>query len=95
MRTIQRGKGGAEGEATEGYALPFKCQPQAYFKANHRSARKEADFVEQAINDQLKSSCMKEVDLSELSVVSPLIVFNQGKKTDVRFQVFKQAFAEV
>ena len=64
----------------DGYALSFKCQPQAYFKANHRGTRKEAYFVKQAIHNLLKSSCIKEMGRSELSVVSPLGVIDQGKK---------------
>jgi hypothetical protein len=65
----------------KGYVIPFLENPVKMFKKNNRSAMKNAEFVDQAVNELFFSGCAIEVPFQPY-IVNPLSVatHKSGKK---------------
>jgi hypothetical protein len=65
----------------KGYVIPFLESPVKMFKKNNRSAMKNAEFVDQVVNELIFSGCAIEVSFQPY-IVNPLSVatHKSGKK---------------
>jgi hypothetical protein len=65
----------------KGYVIPFLENPVKMFKKNNRSAMKNAEFVDQTVNELIVSGCAIEVPFQPY-IVNPLSVatHKSGKK---------------
>jgi hypothetical protein len=71
----------ALGTLRKGYVIPFLENPAKMFKKNNRSAMKNAEFVDQTVNELIVSGCAIEVPFQPY-IVNPLSVatHKSGKK---------------
>ena len=63
-----------------GYALPFRSEPEPAIFRNNRSALDTTDFVIKELLDLLDSGRVREVDFSEVHILNPLPVADNGEK---------------
>ena len=64
-----------------GYVLPLMSKPTPFSGSNHASAVQNANFVDESIEQLLRTGCVREVDAAPI-VLSPLSVVenNEGKR---------------
>ena len=65
---------------SDGYALPFLELPPRHEMTNHKSAFEEEAFVSGQIMELLSAGCVIETNHSDVHVISPLGVVNNGSK---------------
>ena len=63
-----------------GYALPFLCLPADKEFKNHASVSTHREFVEETVSKLVLQGCAIECKRSDISIVSPLGVVDNGKK---------------
>ena len=60
-----------------GYVLPLKQEPTPYVHANHQSASRNSQFVQESISDLYGTGCIEEVSAMS-HICSPLSVIQEN-----------------